>query len=43
MIRRYSKTNDLAIKVDIDLSNIESIEISYFTDGEYKYTVTEID
>ena len=43
MIRRYSKTNDLAIKVDIDLNNIESIEISYFTDGEYKYTVTEID
>ena len=35
MIRRISKQSDLVIQLDMDLTNISSLEIQYYTDSEY--------
>lgn len=39
MIRRISKQSDLVIELEMDLSNIASLEIVYYTDSEYSYSI----
>lgn len=43
MIRRVSKQSDLVIQLDMDLTNIETLEIVYYTDSEYSYSITKDD
>ena len=39
MIRRISKQSDLVIELEMDLSNIASLEIVYYTDSEYSFSI----
>lgn len=39
MLQRYSKQSDLVIELEMDLTNIVSLEIVYYTDSEYSYSI----
>lgn len=39
MIRRISKQSDIVIQLEMDLTNIASLEIVYYTDSEYSYSI----
>lgn len=41
MIQRITKDNDITIQLGIDLTNLVSLNIKYFTDKEYAFTVTK--
>lgn len=40
MIRRINKQSDIVIQLDMDLTNVSSLEIVYYTDDSYQYTIT---
>lgn len=40
MIRRINKQSDIVIQLDMDLTNVSSLEIVYYTDESYQYTIT---
>lgn len=39
MLQRYSKQSDLVIELEMNLTNIVSLEIVYYTDSEYSYSI----
>lgn len=41
MIQRINKQSDLTIQLGIDMTNIISLSIKYYTDKDYSYTVTK--
>lgn len=43
MIQRITKDNDITIQLGIYLTNLVSLNIKYFTDKEYAFTVTKDD
>lgn len=40
MLQRMSDSQDLYINFQVELDRVNSVTVDYFTDNDYKYTVT---